>query len=44
MAHDDVIQLGSQNFPVMGLSRANAISEFETGIKIGKATYDQREH
>ena len=41
---DDYITLGGQNFPVHGFSRANMVSEFATGLKIGKATYDDREH
>lgn len=44
MAHEDTIVLGGQNFPTVGTVQGNSISEFETGIKIGKATYDQREH
>src|SRR3990167_2611073 len=44
MANDDVINLGGQAFPVKGFTRGNSVSEFETGIKIGRATYDQREH
>ena len=41
---DDTISLGGQRFAVKGPLRANAVSEFETGVKIGPATYDQREH
>lgn len=41
---DDVITLGGQNFPVRGVIKSNALAEFEQGLKIGKATYDQREH
>ena len=41
---DDVITLGGQAFPVKGMVRGNAVSEFEAGIKIGAATYDSREH
>lgn len=41
---DDVITLNGQNFPIRGMSRGNALSEFETGLKIGAATYDNREH
>ena len=44
MAHDDNITLGGQTFPIKGFVRGNSVSEFETGIKIGKATYDSREH
>ena len=44
MANDDVINLGGQAFPVKGFTRGNSVSEFETGIKIGRASYDQREH
>lgn len=40
----DEIELGGQLFPIKGFARGNAISEFESGIKIGAATYDQREH
>ena len=40
---DEVITLGNQNFPIMSMARSNAVSEFETGLKIGKATYDNRE-
>lgn len=41
---DDVIQLGGVYFPIKGVSVVDAISEFETGLKIGPATYDNREH
>ncbi len=41
---DDVITLGGQALPVKGNVQANAASEFETGIKIGPPTNDQREH
>ena len=41
---DDTIQLGSQILAVRGAVTANAISEFEAGIKVGPATYDNREH
>lgn len=41
---DDTITLGGQVFPIMGASQGNAISEFESGIKVGRVTYDQREN
>lgn len=41
---DDVIILEGQNFAVKGNVQGNAVSEFETGIKVGPPTNDQREH
>ena len=41
---DDSISLGGQRFAIKGPVRVNAVSEFEAGVKIGPATYDQREH
>lgn len=41
---DNVIRLGDQNYPIRGISVAEQVSEFEAGIKIGPATYDNREH
>ena len=44
MAHEDAITLGGQSFFVKEMSRGGPVSEFQAGIKIGKATYDDREH
>ena len=44
MAHSDEFTLGGQTFIASDLARGAQVSEFETGIKIGKATYDSREH
>lgn len=41
---DNVIRLSDQNLPVIGVSVAEQVAEFEAGIKIGPATYDNREH
>lgn len=40
----DIITLGGQNFPVRDMAKAEGIAEFETGVKIGPANYDNREH
>lgn len=44
MAHDDTIILNGTTYQVRGLANARAISEFQAGFKIGRATYDDREH
>ena len=41
---DDYVELAGQRLLVRSPIRAGMISEFSTGIKIGKATYDEREH
>ena len=41
---DDIITLDGVDFPVSGPIVARAISEFTAGLKIGPATYDEREH
>ena len=41
---DDTIFLDRVEFPIDGPIRGTAISEFSTGLKVGKATYDEREH
>lgn len=41
---EDVIKLAGQELIVRPPIRAGMISEFSTGIKIGAATYDEREH
>lgn len=41
---EDAISLEGQIFPISGMVRGEPVSEFETGVKIGRATYDQREH
>jgi len=41
---DDTITLDGQEFVVNGPIRAGMASEFSTGLKIGKATYDERLH
>jgi hypothetical protein len=40
----DEITLNDVKFPISGFGRAAAASEFETGIKVGPAAYDNREH
>ena len=42
--HADYVELGGHRFAIVGLVREQSISEFTTGIKIGPATYDEREH
>ena len=44
MAHEDSITLNGQTYIVTGPVSARAISEFSAGFKIGRATYDDREH
>lgn len=39
---DDIIILGGQTLPVKGIAQANALSEFEIGIKTGNLGYDNR--
>jgi hypothetical protein len=41
---DNSIFINDIEFLVEGPIRAGAISEFTTGLKIGAATYDEREH
>jgi hypothetical protein len=41
---DDIVVLGGQNFAAKGNLQGNAVSEFETGVKIGPARLDNREH
>lgn len=41
---DDYVLLNGQQLLVRSPIRAGMISEFATGLKIGKATYDEREH
>lgn len=42
--HDNTITLNGVELIVEGPIRAGMVSEFSTGLKIGKATYDEREH
>lgn len=44
MAHEDEITLGGQTFPVRESVVVKPASEFTTGLKVGKATYDERLH
>lgn len=44
MAHEDKVNLNGVDYYVDGLITGRAISEFSAGLKIGKATYDDREH
>ena len=44
MAHEDELTLGGQTFPVRGSVVVKPASEFTTGLKVGKATYDERLH
>jgi hypothetical protein len=41
---DDVVELGGYKFVVTNGVRGQSASEFQTGLKIGAATYDSREH
>jgi hypothetical protein len=42
--NDDIITLGGVQFPITGIVTASAASDFETGIKVGKVSYDHREN
>jgi hypothetical protein len=44
MSHEDFITLNGQTYIIEGAATGKAISEFSAGFKIGKATYDDREH
>lgn len=44
MAHEDTITLGGQTFPIRESAVVKPASEFTTGLKVGKATYDERLH
>lgn len=41
---DDTILLNGVEFAVSGPIRGGMVSEFATGLKVGRATYDEREH
>ena len=41
---DDAVTLAGQSFYVYGSVRVNAVSEFTQGLKVGRATYDERLH
>ena len=41
---DDSITLNGVELLVDGPIQASMVSEFSTGLKIGRATYDEREH
>ena len=41
---DDHVLLNGIKFLVDSPIRGGMVSEFSTGLKIGKATYDEREH
>ena len=41
---DDTIKLNGVELAVDSPIRGGMISEFSTGLKVGKATYDEREH
>ena len=41
---DDVVILNGVELAVEGPLRGGMVSEFSTGMKVGKATYDEREH
>lgn len=41
---NDFVTLESQDYYITGPVKGEALSEFEDGFKIGKATYDTREH
>ena len=42
--NDDIVTLGGQAFPIKGPIVSNAVSEYEAGLKVGKVSYDNREH
>src|SRR3972149_4752722 len=44
MPDTDAITLGGQSLLIDGPFRAEPLSEFTQGLKVGKATYDEREH
>lgn len=44
MSHEDFLTLDGQTYLITGPVAGRAISEFSSGFKIGKATYDDREH
>lgn len=41
--HDNTITLNGIELVVRGPIRGGIVSEFTTGLKVGKATYDERE-
>lgn len=41
---DNTIRLNGVELVVDGPIRGGMVSEFSTGLKVGKATYDEREH
>lgn len=41
---DNTITLNDVELIVQGPIRGGIVSEFTTGLKVGKATYDEREH
>lgn len=41
---EDTIELDGRKFVVVGAIREQNVAEFATGLKIGPATYDEREH
>ena len=44
MPHEDEVVLGGQTFPVRESVVVKPASEFTTGLKVGRATYDERLH
>jgi hypothetical protein len=44
VAHEDRITLNGQDYLIAGPVSGRAITEFSAGFKIGRATYDDREH
>lgn len=44
MPHENSITLNGQTLLTVGPVSSRSIAEFQAGFKIGKATYDDREH
>lgn len=44
MAHEDKVSLNGQDYLIVGPVLGKPVAEFEAGLKVGRATYDQREH
>ena len=42
--HGDVVILNGVELAVESPIRGGMVSEFSTGMKVGRATYDEREH
>lgn len=44
MPHTDLVTLDGQNYLITGSVVGQPVAEWETGLKVGKASYDSREH